>query len=99
MNETKIVIKPTECGFRGGLIPNDYEVKQQVDWLQEHIERINEFIIKDTNELYIRELLNRIDKAIDYIIMHSNNLEINYKNKEDLLRILKGNDVKWMKKK
>lgn len=84
----KIEIKPIEYGFRGGAIPNDYEIRQQVNFMQKEINRINELVIKDTQELYIRELLNRINKAIEILEKEP------YLNKnEDALKELKG-DVK-----
>lgn len=45
----------------------DFEIEQEVNELQKHLKEINVFNIKCKEELYIRELLNRIDKAVEYL--------------------------------
>lgn len=42
---------------------SDLEIKRNVNDSLYSIQEINELIIKDERELYIRELLNRISKA------------------------------------
>ena len=46
---------------------SDFEIKQSVNYGLSITDELNKLIIKDSNERYIRELLNRINKAIEYI--------------------------------
>ena len=67
MNKEKIKIEPIENGFKASIeIPKaviDLELNEYLN----RIDEINRLIITDKNELYTRELLNRIDNAMGYI--------------------------------
>lgn len=57
------------------------------------IEELNKLAIEDTKEKYIRELLNRISKAIEYIEEKKMNCDLYGEqtfNVDDLLEILGG---------
>lgn len=80
----ELIVRVGDSAFRGGLIP---DIKQDVNIMQKHIKEINELIINDINEMRIKELLNRIDKAIFYL---ENGDYGKMRFGIDLLEILKG---------
>lgn len=74
---------------------NDLEIKRDINDSLYCIKEINELVIKDKQEQYIRELLNRIHKAIEYIKTHKRQddfLELNEWGTRDLLEILGGKE-------
>lgn len=67
MNEEKIKIEPINNGFKTIVeIPKKILDLELNDYIN-RVDEINRLVINDKNELYIRELLNRIDKAIQDI--------------------------------
>jgi hypothetical protein len=99
MNKEEIKIEPIENGFKASVeIPKkviDLELNEYLN----KVDEINRLIINDKNELYIRELLNRIDKAIgcietflcteEYINLDGEAIANNY---QEVLEKLKGVD-------
>lgn len=78
---------------------SDFEIKAGINNVlssSDLIKRMNELVVKDTQDKYIRELTNRIDKAIDYIkeTPIGSILEVHCGEEEEytepLLEILKG---------
>jgi hypothetical protein len=49
---------------------SDFEIKESVNYGLSITDELNKLIIKDSNEIYIRELLNRINNAIEYVNNH-----------------------------
>ncbi len=86
MNKEEIKIEPIENGFKASIeIPKkmlDLELNEYLN----RIDEINRLIINDKNELYIRELLNRIGKALDYIDIRFDNNGVISKELKEILR-------------
>lgn len=68
----------------------------------ELLERLNKLVIADTNEKYIRELLNRLDKIIKYMNNFVNDTETGGIHADFVIDIAKGNDLsdwkRWINK-
>ena len=72
---------------------SDFEIKQSVNYGLSITDELNKLIIKDSNERYIRELLNRINKAIFYMENYISVEEYNEPVKcefGEVIRLLKG---------
>ena len=90
MNRENIKIEKTDNGFKTTFSFDDYEIKRTDDFLLEQIEEINKLRITNKEELQIRDLLNRIDKSIEYIESYLPNYDFDKTNLGELLNILKG---------
>lgn len=68
----------------------------------ELLERLNKLVIADTNEKYIRELLNRLDKIIKYMSNFVHDMETGGIHVDFVIDIAKGNDLsdwkRWINK-
>lgn len=77
MSEVKIT--PIEIGngvgFKGAVSISDEELKNRVDFLEQHTKEFNELVIKAENELYIKELLQRNENLKQELDQHKNNWE------------------------
>lgn len=77
MSEVKIT--PIEIGngvgFKGTVSISDEELKNRVDFLEQHTKEFNELVIKAENELYIRELLQRNENLKQELDQYKNNWE------------------------
>lgn len=77
MNEVKIT--PIEIGdgvgFRGAVSISDEELKNRVDFLEQHTKEFSKLVIKAENELYIRELLQRNENLQQELDQYKNNWE------------------------
>ena len=59
----------------------------------ELLEELNKLVIKDTNERYVRELLNRLDKIIKYMNNFVHDMETGGIHVDFVIDIAKGNDL------
>lgn len=77
MSEVKIT--PIEIGngvgFKGAVSISDEELKNRVDFLEQHTKEFSELVIKAENELYIRELLQRNENLKQELDHSKNNWE------------------------
>lgn len=94
MDYENIKIEPISNGFKASVeIPKKILDLELNDYIN-RVDEINRLVINDKNELYIRELLNRIDKATEYLeyaLDEEKETPSKYKDwRLDLLEILKG---------
>ena len=77
MNEVKITPIEIEngVGFKGAVSISDEELKNRVDFLEQHTKEFSELVIKAENELYIRELLQRNKNLKQELNHYKNNWE------------------------
>lgn len=71
---------------------SDFQIKESINNGLNLIEELNKLAIEDTQEKYIRELLNRIDKAIKYIKENEKEYGSLEDNEKIILEILKGKE-------
>lgn len=75
MSEVKIT--PIEIGdgvgFRGAVSISDEELKNRVDFLEQHTKEFSQLVIKAENELYIKELLQRNENLKQELDQYKNN--------------------------
>lgn len=87
MNYKNIKIEPVDNGFKASVeVPKKVLDLELTEYLN-RIDEINRLVINDKNELYIRKLLNRINKALEYIDIQFDNNGIIH---NELTKILKG---------
>lgn len=71
----EIKIEPIDNGFKASVeIPKELIDLELNEYLNK-VDEINRLIITDKNELYIRELLNRLDKIIKYMELFKHDME------------------------
>lgn len=95
MNKEEI-IETIPNGFRTTIKFDKEQIKKNNNNLLSQVDKVNELIITKEEELQIKELLNRIDKAIELLEVkqfreiNENDYVLDGDDLEDIKEILKG---------
>lgn len=98
MSEVKITPIEMEngIGFKGTVSISDEELKNRVDFLEQHTKEFSELVIKTENELYIRELLQRNENLKQELNQYKNNWEELKKWLKKVVEIYNNIDIKTL---